>query len=277
MPENDQTTDHDDYTNPQPDPEWQPFINMVGSAAIGLCVLYGLCSGLQKEIFWQVFIGASVNWFILLAMFFQASITQKQWVAMQNALTASFRQAEAAEEQLKLTEDTFYMGQRAYVAITNMQLEAGLLMNNHPNPFVVKGKNGGQTPAFNLIISGAFRCDSRSLEEIKPLLKAGFLDNETMPIFCVGGEPIPRTVITHDQILSDGEFEGWAKDKTFIYAAVEICYDDIRGNHHQLTYWYQFFKHRNFVLVEPVVLNVYKPKKADKNGQNPNPGALRPN
>lgn len=83
---------------PVPDPEWRFRMFIAGILSVGLMVLWQLCRALSDpRDFWTVFIGGSVNLFILAAMLAQSHISRQQWLAMREQLDYAKHALEVVE------------------------------------------------------------------------------------------------------------------------------------------------------------------------------------
>ena len=117
-------------------PVWKAFLVIFGIGLLGIGISWALCLHYipKEQERLQTFLGIAVNLLILMAMFVQASITSKQW--------------DVAEKTIRLTEQTFYKAQRAYLSIEHISSNA--ISPNVPPDLQLVVINGGLTPAFNV-------------------------------------------------------------------------------------------------------------------------------
>lgn len=81
---------------------------------VGTWLLWQFCYGLPDKDFWTVFIGGSLNLFILAAMLVQAHVSRKQWRAMQDGLEKTQTLIEQNERVAASAEDSAQTARKAY-------------------------------------------------------------------------------------------------------------------------------------------------------------------
>ena len=88
MPDESISTSNSKEPQPNNEPTWKTYSVIAIAAVVGLTILWSLCLNfipLKKDRL-PAFAGFAVNYLILMAMFVQAHITQRQWKSMQEGL-----------------------------------------------------------------------------------------------------------------------------------------------------------------------------------------------
>lgn len=147
-----QHQDTQNHQNPDdgPDSDDKFRANIVFLSFFGTGVILFACwAGLKDkpEYFWQVFITGTLSYLIFLAMFVQARVSKQQRKAMQDGLEQTKLLTEAAKTANAFTESSFYLAERAYLAIPNLHPTTTFGPDIKPTfGFIIE--NGGRTPAF---------------------------------------------------------------------------------------------------------------------------------
>lgn len=212
---------------PQPDPKWNLRMQIFGSALGGVLIIWALSSYItDRNIFWQVLIGGSVSWLILIAMAFQTHVFQRQWKAMR-------KQARITEKALELSENTFYIAERAYLGLANMQVPAFLKAS--PVKFRFDVQNRGRTPAFNVRI--AIQQMSVTLEPnqaprnpdlvLKEMSKLRWSESMTSHLILPGEHSTANS--REQEPFGDELYELWNACRLEHWIGVQVKFTDIRG------------------------------------------------
>lgn len=164
-----ETSHNSDFPYPQSDPGQQFNARVVSAIIFGILILCWLCSYINDNgIYWQVVIGGTVSYLILMTMFVQAHISKRQWHAMQDALQrtdtlveqnkniieAAQRQARAVEDGAAAARKSVELTDRPWVSV-NITLNGPLTFNDQGASvrFMIIAKNVGRSVAVNVTIN----------------------------------------------------------------------------------------------------------------------------
>lgn len=203
----------------------------------------------------EFLVGSALAIFVGLIALNQYYISKKQWYSMQGQL-------EAMKQGHSLTEEMFYVSERAYMCISKIKIPENTLRAEEYNRFKLTLFNGGRTPAFNVRIR-SFQCGTTdSLETIFEGIQEAL--KKTKPInierMILAGKA--ETIwFNPDQTLSVADHALWEAGKKNVFIPVELSYEDVHRDTQRLIYWYQFFNNVGFALRKPLVLEVNKYKK----------------
>lgn len=188
----------------------------------------------------------------------QRNLMQNQWRAMQRGLS--------------LTEETFYLSERAYMCIKEIKMTAGTLRPDQINTFDFIAYNGGRTPAFNIRVFSTQAGTNQPIDAVVNDIETALHQNKSIESLILAGQGEPISY-TPGLTLSADDFDLWSRGERKIFIPVKLEYEDVHRDTQSLIYWYEFTKDRGFVLIKPVVLTVNKTKskqRAEKRRQNPN-------
>jgi hypothetical protein len=202
----------------------------------------------------QFLITTILSVFVLSAVIFQAFVYWQQWSAMQAQLNETKR-------SLKLTEDVFYFGERAYLALKHMTVGGDTLAAGKAPELKIEVKNGGRTPAFDVKI--AIKCGMVSLDNleriitdkmVKAAIEKYFEDKkwiETVIGQCVLPGELARGGIGGGHPLDTIHFTNWQAAHACFYIVLKITYFDIKKtNERAIVYHAQFSKKKGLSLTE---------------------------
>jgi hypothetical protein len=207
----------------------------------------------------EFFITSLLGFAVFLAVIVQAYVAKRQWHAMHE-------QRDLMKASMKLTENMFYVSERAYLCIDEITPQEKPINPEGSIRFALKLFNGGRTPAFNVRVR-SFQCSTHifDAEAIPDIImeKGGNglknAKNRSVGRMILAGKDV---TIWHnpDQNLSTTERAEWmAKRNRYVFIPIELSYKDIHRDTHSLIYWYQLFEF-GFALRKPAVLKVSKYK-----------------
>lgn len=240
-------------------PIWRPYLVIAGAAIVGLSVIWALCFKfipLEKDRL-LAFIGFVVNYLILMAMFVQAYITNRQWIAMREGLDktqrlieqnesvieAATRQANSATAQsammregLQQNRELFELADRPSLGIEKIAIEK---YADGTGRIVAIARNSGKSPAikFKCSITLNFRDPSEVLN--KPCPEPKEIDPPTEdPSFGVCPVNAPITIMS--PVRPDHIIESLEKGHIFVMVWVRGTYESIHGREYSFEYYARF-------------------------------------
>lgn len=182
-------------------------------------------------------------------MSLQRKTAQDQWKAMQDGLTetriligqneqivgASLRQAQTAEKSLKLSEDMFYIAERAYLTVVQVI---------HDNaPFEIGEKpvlslvidNGGNTPATDITLGVFTTFTDETISELTDPSKILDWGISNPVVDDIVGKGRRNLAITGDPV-SDEEMDIWENEGKY-FLGLKLDYSDIGKRPRNLLIW----------------------------------------
>lgn len=239
------------------DPYWKLVMQIVGSTAIGVWVIYGLCSYIspnQKEVYWTVLIAGILSYLILIAMFVQAHITHKQWKAMQE-------QARIMDDTLTEMRLSRELENAAFIGSSRMTFDDHPLRANITQWFRMYLTNSGKTPAVNVRLASGMALMDEGLGDFTPR-ELIFTDEKVSRSIVPPGEG-GFTFDFQIEPLSEIDVIRINREEIFLYAQAKIEYDDIFGKPHWTTICVMFQPPNRFTPC-------HQGNECDYQHQNPN-------
>ena len=168
---------------------------------------------------------------------FQIAQTNGQITAARDQVVQMIGQGDIMKEQLRLTENTFYLAERAYVKLKRFRLLNPPFEANKDPIIACYVVNGGKTPAYNLTVSGHTAFD----DKIFDLKKIGERPTEKQ---YVAAEILPGdgevSHLVNNQTLNPGQLLLWRTNKIVYWVKSILIYFDIRERERTVTYWHSY-------------------------------------
>ena len=275
MPNDDPQTKEKDNSHTKYQIEWKawiPFFLLIiftSGLLLGLAAMAVALNQANKGSL-TFFTTAAINILVFIAIVIQAYIYKGQWIAMLNVvrqneriIRTAQRQARTAEKTLEQNAETFYIAERAYLALTNMSvgriaIEAGQTPN-----ICFKIKNGGRTPAFDVRLTSDFTSGIIDDDNGVSLIHTNAIVKEKIreffdlhPVWTIssglGQYVLPGAyasgMIPARDPLGSEFVTSWKQGTAFFYAVIKITYYDIRRiDKRVITYEVYFTKNGEYL------------------------------
>jgi hypothetical protein len=201
----------------------------------------------------KFFTDSFLNLVIVVIIIVQSVIYVFQWVAMRDVIRqnerlirASQRQARTAEKNLRFSEHTFYLAQRAYIGLESIEMAPPEDGKRLVLKFAIK--NGGQTPAFNVTGTVAsLISDETAISELEkqmePFTRVDYGD------FILGGSGKVAGSAT-DMIVDAGDLQRIADGSYCLYVRLILWFFDIQETEERsVTFWYIWHPQSQMMLI----------------------------
>lgn len=202
----------------------------------------------------------------------QWEVTTKQEIEMTETRKIIKDQHKVMLDTLELTEKTFYLGERAYLEVSNMSVEQ--FTAGQPIKLKFTIHNGGRTPAFNIkaLMQGIDThgdhkpkvppdTPDRVMTEIH---KQGiWIETFTNHIILPQGKSLVNFVTTVP--LKQDKIAAWETGDLHHWIAVKVLFNDIKGDNRWVIFLNEYSKKDGLVLGK-----CYSSDTQDKAEKNPN-------
>lgn len=197
----------------------------------------------------------------------QANTAKAQAAMMRESIKLTEKQLAITADGLELTEEMFYISERAYMGIVGLpEMSTHQLKPGEVNGLIFNLFNGGRTPAFNVRFAGRLHESNEILtKEMRDGIRKEiqFQDSESLSFF-LPNQKEPVTLM-HNWTSAEMHKE-WQANRLYVYILIRIMYEDVRYTQ-ELTYWFQVTKDNLRLTEAPGAPTVYKPKNQSKETQ----------
>lgn len=165
-------------------------------------------------------------------------------------IEAATKQSEVNEKALVLTENHFYIAERAYLTVKDVAIHS--LSKGRPFGFHFHIKNGGRTPAFNVkILIHTFFSPADSDPNPDLILATMSSEEWTRPFTTLVVLPGDQSEPVYGLETLDGEiYTRWTEGHLYCWIAIQIKFDDIRGSGRSVIFLYNYGNDSALMLVK---------------------------